>query len=324
MLVGPRPLTFVAVALAAAIVVNSEAASAQPDAGTSQAAKDAARELATKGIELYHKGRFAEALEQIQQAEERYAAPTHRVYIARCLVGLGRLVEAKAMYERLGSEPRPREMAPAVRDAYGAAATELTALEARIPKVAIAIVGASTGAELSIDGNPRPLPAGPIDVDPGSHVVVVTNGERRAERRFSAVEGAKVEVRLELAEAVQEEEQGSLVPAIVLFSVGGAATVVGAVTGGLSLAKVSELEERCVDGHCPASDQDEADFAEALGTTSTVTFAVAGAAVVTGIVLAVVRPGGSSANTGAAATSAKSIVIDPVVAPGFIGVRGRF
>lgn len=297
-------------------------ASAQAQGEVSQRSKDQAREHATKGIELFHKGRFADALDSLRRAESLYPAPTHRVYLARCLAGLGRLVEAKQLYVRIRAEPRTPDLPPAVLEAYVAAEGELIALGRRIATANITVMGAEGDAELSVDGKVQQLPRGPIEIDPGSHVVTVTESGRRAEHRFTVAEGATVDVRLELETTVEQDAPGSLLPAAITFGIGGVATVVGAVTGGVSFAKVDDLKDRCVDGHCPASDREEADVAGALGTASTVSFAVAGAAVATGIILAIVRPGGGADATSTTTTAQPNVV--PILGAGYVGVAGTF
>jgi hypothetical protein len=83
-----------------------------------------------------------------------------------------------------------------------------------------------------------------------------------------------------------------LVPAAVLFGLAGAAIAAGAVTGIIHLNDVAALEERCGGSACPPEEQESADTTLPLAHVSTVSFAVGGAALVTGIILAVVRPGG--------------------------------
>jgi hypothetical protein len=62
----------------------------------------------------------------------------------------------------------------------------------------------------------------------------------------------------------------------------------------VAFQKVSDVKDRCLDNHCLAEDEAEIDTAKTLETTSTVCFAVGGAAAAVGIVLLIVRPGGGS------------------------------
>jgi hypothetical protein len=273
--------------------------------------RETARELATSGIELYHQDRPEEAFARLERAEALFPAVTHRVYLARALVGMRRLVEAKARYEAIVAEPRPSEP-PALLEAYAAAAAELEALEERLPRVRFLIAGEASAIHL--DGRrlePSEL-EGTIFVDPGEHRVLV-EGATEIEERFTVVEGETREIAIAPpAITPAEPPGGSLVPAFVAFGLGGAALVVGAVTGGISLAKVADIEERCVGRHCRPEDEDEALLASRLGTTSTITFAIGGAAVAAGIVLVILQPGADRA------------AITPLVGPGFAGLQGRF
>lgn len=277
-------------------------------------ARDRARELATSGIELYHQERPDLAYERLTEAETLFPAVTHRVYLARCLVAMGRLVEAKASYEAIAAEPRPSDLSGPASEAYATAASELSALEPRIPRVRVIVSGEGT---VRIDGRPldRAALAAPIPVDPGAHRVAA--GDPPVERVFTIAEGELREIALSLPAITPDREptpsrEGSLVPAAIAFGVGGAALVLGAVTGGISLAKVADIETRCVDRRCPPEDEEEAMLARRLGTTSTVAFAVGGAAVATGVVLAILKPGGDRS------------ALTPIVGPGFAGLRGRF
>ncbi len=64
-------------------------------------------------------------------------------------------------------------------------------------------------------------------------------------------------------------------PAVVSLGVAGAALVVGVATGVVSLQQVNTIDEQCVDKHCPADLEADADQAALLGTVSTAAFVVA-------------------------------------------------
>lgn len=292
-----------------------------------QDAKEAARELATRGIELYHQGDAETAYERIREAEALFPAVTHRVYLARCLTAMGRLVEAKALYAAIVAEARPADLPEVAVEAYATAATELEAVSQRVPRVRLSIAGAKPES-VTIDGRAiAPDRLGePIEIDPGAHRVVAQAAGGPAQvKELVAAEGEVSEVAFtfepsrapippELPGEEPRDPEGSLVPAYAVFGVGAAALVVGGVTGGISLAKVADIKEGCRDEHCLRDDADEGALASRLGTTSTVSFVVAGAAVAAGVVLVIVRPGGDASN----------VSLTPLIGPGFVGLRGAF
>jgi tetratricopeptide (TPR) repeat protein len=85
---------------------------------------------------------------------------------------------------------------------------------------------------------------------------------------------------------------GPLWPGLVTLGVGAAGLGIGAVTGLISLSKVSDLSAHCGGYHCTPSDEPAAASARGLGNASTAAFVVGGAAAAAGVLLLVIRPGG--------------------------------
>jgi hypothetical protein len=108
----------------------------------------------------------------------------------------------------------------------------------------------------------------------------------------------------------------SRAPLAVVFSVGAASILVGAVTGGLSLSITGDLQASCAAGICPPNERGRLDSANALANVSTATFVIGGLAAAAGVVLIAVSPG--KPKTGAAVT------VEPWVSAGGAGLRGRF
>jgi hypothetical protein len=276
-------------ALALALVAPSVAAQ-----GGRESRKDIARTLGDEGVGLYRAGRYREALELFRRAEELHHAPTLVIYMARCEDKLGKLVAAKRRYVDLLYEAQelpanaPTQFARAVEDAK----KELGALEPRIPKLTVVVRGdRAPGATVTIDGTPA-TELVDVLVDPGDHVVEVrASGAPAVSERVTLAEGASATVELEpgaaAGEPVTEPGGGStlLWSGVAATAVGGALLVVGAATGAAHLAEVSDLETRCIDGHCPVSDAEEADRAKALADASTATFVIGGVAAAAGVVL---------------------------------------
>lgn len=280
--------------------------------------QDIAREKAENGLKLFGADRFEEAYNLFDDAYKLFPAPTLVLYMARCQRKLGKLVEARALYEKLLAEPIPEGASAAFHEAQSNGETELAALRQRIPTLKVSVKGAlKTGARVLLDGVPLALAPARKELNPGRYTLVATADDTEAVvRTVTLAEGASETI--ELTIAGDTRSGGTLVPALAAFGVGVAGLGVGAVTGGLVIGKASDLKARCMGNLCPASDKDEADAARALGTVSTVAFVVGAAGVTAGVVLLIVRPKGSkSAASGEGALRAR-------VGLGTLGLEGRF
>jgi hypothetical protein len=286
-----------------ACALASGAASAQPAADVAKA-----RSLANEAVDLLDQKKYEGALDRLQRAEQLFHAPTHVAMLGEALEGLGRLAESLGVFEKLAAEKLAPSAPAAFRRAQQEAVEKVRALSARVPSVRVEVDGAPDGAATAtLDGQAIGLGAA-ARVDPGHHTLhVEAAGFVAVDRPVMLPEsGDVVTVALTLARVpaaapappvvapveVPEERPSfwhSRVPAYAALGIGGAGLAVGAVTGGLSLAKVGDLKGRCPSGACPASAQPDIDKAGALGTASTVAFAVGAVAVAAGVVLLVVH-----------------------------------
>jgi hypothetical protein len=189
-----------------AIALPLAAVTLAPSVVSAQSAADkaTARELAVAGIKQFKKGEFAPALEKLQKAQALYDAHVHLVYIARCYVELGQLVEGAEAYRALARKPIPRDASDAVRRAQSEGAEELTALEPRIPKLRVDVEPAGVeGLQISING--QEVPAAIVGVDrpanPGEVVVRVgAPGYKTGEATVAIGEGGREAVTIVLEE----------------------------------------------------------------------------------------------------------------------------
>ena len=138
----------------------------------------AARAAADAGVDAYEAGRYVEAVDLFGRAEQLVHAPTHLLFIARSLTKLGRFVEARENYLKIGRERLAANAPPAFRRAQSDAETELSQIQGRIGTVTIAVQGDTTGAELIMDHAvmSAAVIGIPFPVDPGSHVFQVRAG----------------------------------------------------------------------------------------------------------------------------------------------------
>ena len=146
-------------------------------ADVNDAERAAARDLFKQGDELQRAGKFAEALDKFQRAEQVIQAPTNVLRVAECQAALGKLVEASESYRtviRWTLQPgSPQAFQSAVDQAKG----ELAQVEPRVPKLLVQATPAQVqNAQLIVDGTAMPgaLIGVPVPIDPGDHKILVS------------------------------------------------------------------------------------------------------------------------------------------------------
>jgi hypothetical protein len=292
----------------------------------------AARALAEHGYALFEAGKYREAIDVLTEADKLYHAPTLVFALARAHAGVGQLVEARALFQRVSEEPLAATAPQAFRDAQRMAKDELAAIDKRIPTLQIAVRGGG-GHGLRITLDDAEIPASrldqPLPANPGTHrVTVVPPGGVGTSKTVDLTEGAHLDVELELPSAVPEAlapppraplrpppQRGSLVPALVGFGVGAVGLGLGIGAGVSAEKSASDIRSKCGGNVCPASAmtpalQSEYASARGVATASTIGFVLAGVGAATGVVLLIVRPG------------AKPAAVGVTLGPGSIGVRG--
>lgn len=257
-----------------ALVVALAAASpcAARAAGGSSADRDIARGLAGKGYELFQNGSYARAIESFEQAEKRYHAPPHLLYIARSQVKLGKLLEAELTYRRVLHETLPPDAPAPFKDAQTSARAELVEAQVLVPSIVIRLEGdVPSGTRVAIDGTPidEDSLGKPLRQNPGTHFVTAAPPGKPAIGRTVLLKvggGDDTRVTLQLPRT-----SGSLVPALVCYGVGAAGLGVGIATAILGASA------------SPSS-------ATPLRGAAITGFTVGGAGVVAGVVLTILRP----------------------------------
>jgi hypothetical protein len=152
------------------------------------------------------------------------------------------------------------------------------------------------GATVSIDGREvGTAPVASLEVDPGTFTIrVVAPGKTAVERRVVVAAGKHVDVDGSFVVGQADETKpeptkapSSFRPHPLLWAgvaVAGVGLVVGAGTGGASLAETSDIKKSCTGNLCPASTASARKKASALANVSNVSFAVAGVGAVLGAV----------------------------------------
>jgi tetratricopeptide (TPR) repeat protein len=168
----------------------------------------AARVIGEEGLSLYDQGKYVDALDRFERADDLIKAPTLALMAARSLEKLGRLVEASERYQQVAEMKVDAGASEAFKQAQGAAAKERGALVPRIPNVEVSVAGpgAEQVSSLMLDGrrvppdktgSARPISA-KILVDPGDHRLEAKAPTGEAFERFSVTEGATERVVLTL------------------------------------------------------------------------------------------------------------------------------
>lgn len=276
------------------------------------------RQHASAGLELFNRGKYADAYDEFYVADQLGETPQYALYMARCKAKLGELKSARELYRRVATH-QLRDDAPAPwRRAQTDAKTELKQIEQKIPKLVVQTD--PKDLDVTLDGRPvlAAVLASPIAVDPGEHRLAGIRGDRRVDVKVVVAAGqGTVPVELTLA-AVPDARaaKGPLWPGVLLTSVGVASLAAGAVVGGLALSLDADLQEACPGGACPDASVDDADRLDTYEVVSTTTLIAGGVLAAAGVTLWVLRPGGEE-NEAAAG-------VGVVATPTSLVLRGRF
>jgi hypothetical protein len=192
---------FAAVALALSLLLPAGRAEAQSDED-----KAAARVLATQGAEALSDRKYAESLDLVSRAEQMFHAPTHLLLIARSQVGLGRLVAAKETYLKLTREELAAGAPSAFKRAQQEGKDEMTALEARIASLRIAVDGGGQ-QKFTVKMDDQPVSPALLGVyrpvDPGKHnIVIYPVGQGPVKGTIELKDGEKKELKLTIPDVI--------------------------------------------------------------------------------------------------------------------------
>ncbi len=327
-------VTTAAIALVAALSVASGAARAQ-----SLGDKALAETLFQQGRDLFDAGKTDEAcllFEQSQRLEEKLGTLLN---LAVCHEKQGRTATAWAEFTEAAAIADKRGEAQRAEFAR----ERVKALAGKLSHVVVSLAEDAPGLVVSIDGSALSVHGVPLPLDPGTHKVEARATGRRVWATQVEVPPGPSKTTVQVPALALEEspppvggsppvkppdpppdkpkppppDEGEVSPAAwVLFGVGGAGIVLGAITGGVSLAKTSDLEEACNRPRgCPPAVAEDLSSANTLANVSNVSFVVGGASAVAGlVVLLVTLPSGDAP---------KDVSFVSVGDAG-LGVRGRF
>jgi tetratricopeptide (TPR) repeat protein len=268
----------------ASCLVMPAVAQAESPANDSRAA---ARSIADEGADAYARGDYERARTLFARAYELVPAPTIALLQARSLVQLGRLVEAKAWYERAAADLDSDASEP-FRNAQLSARTELAAMTPRIPRLKLSIHGdAAKRAEAVLDGQRVASRIGEWwELDAGAHSLRIQGRGVEPialEVQLAERDAKTVSVMAASTEAADPRRTG----AWVSFGVGAVGLATGIGAGIVATNAHAEAERECNAGVClrGSTGDDAAQRFRDFRVISTLGYAVAAAGAGAGIAL---------------------------------------
>lgn len=227
-----------------------------------------------RGKTLFEEAKYEDAAAEFQASRSIVASPNARLYRARCLVQLGRLIEAYVEFGRTMVQAMELSKQD-VRYTHTveSATTERHELEQRLAFVRFNVHHPHAETRLFINGEEvrrqawgEPGPALPGE----SRIELVTPGRKPLQRSLTLAPGAQQELVLDAesapndgtaSPASQRDTRLSPEPATSLrpYAYGAAGVAVlgyaaFAVLGTMSESTYSDLQERCAQNRCPADD----------------------------------------------------------------------
>jgi hypothetical protein len=278
--------------------------------GTSAASKKRAAALFDEGRRLIVEGRFDEACTRFAESERLYPSSGTLLNLVDCHERNGLLASALATCHEA------ERLAHARGDEEGRLFAQRRAEEIapKVPSIAIELPPNEKVTRVAIDGTPVELTGKPLLVDAGRRRVEITldDGSTRSQQVDVTADARARPVRFAEPERVRvlapppppppppRHDAWKTPTGVALGAVGGAALVLGAVTGVLALSKKSDLvaacsagagsyPDRCGGGTLDARAQQETrsdlDTARTEATISTAGIAIGAVFVAAGVVL---------------------------------------
>ena len=321
--------------LSIALTVASLPVTVMAGAEATAADLETARDLYREGRDLRDKGDLPGALEKLRAANALAGTPITGLEVGRTYMMVGRLVEARQALLDVGRIPIKVNESANAKAARVEAEKLATEIKPRIPQLLVVVTGVPAGLTPTVTIDGAPIPAEALSVahklDPGSHVVAARVGTGKTQTSTVVLkEGESREVQLVLPpepvaqptpSKLRAEPASNYTLSYLGFGVAGAGLIVGSVTGFLVVGKARELRNRCPEKECPLATGPEVDSAKTLGTVSTISFAVASAGAVVGVIgLFLGRSSGTASSSSGALRPSVSVFVGLSSA----GLQGTF
>lgn len=271
---SPIPRCFALALVAGLVSLAPPSRAAEGDDKRAEALFREGRDALAKGDDATACLKFAESVRLTQ-------SPGPLLNVALCDEQRGDLVAAMARWRAGLAMLPPEDERAAVARAH------IEALDRRVPRLSIKLPPqVPLGAVVKLDGAPidaKSLGA-PRPMSVGSHEIVVEVPARPPWRvEVKLAEGERREI--VAAPPVAPDRGGSRRTAgFAVGGVGVASLLVGAITGGLAVAKKGVVIDNCVGG-CNAAARDARDSGKAIAHASTATFVIGGVGLAAGLIL---------------------------------------
>jgi hypothetical protein len=311
----------------------------QPAAPPAEDVQAKAREHYSNGKALYEKGSFADAMAEFQIAYDLKPHPSVLKSIAECKVQMGDIPGAIAMFEKFLADPISTK-----KEDVQAKVAELKAMMARVD-----VTSAPNGASVMIDGaaTDKVTPA-TIELAPGEHHIVLNvDGYQPLEKGLTLAKGERGKIDVDFAKdgtstapktdtalvdpfatdssappkgKIESESAGPPAGFWIAAAVAGVGLVSGTVFGTLALGDEKDFQDKKDATPVDRGDlKDIKDSGERNGIIADVSFGVAAAAAVVGvIVLLTHKKGEEKADAGASAGARVNVV--PVATGDAVGM----
>jgi hypothetical protein len=277
-----------------------------PPAAPADDAQAKAKEHYTNGKALYEKGSYADAMVEFQTAYDIKPHPSVLKSIGECKVQINDLPGAIAVFEKYVADP-----AATKKDEVAAKITELKAMMAKLDLSSV-----PTGAGITIDGavTDKVTPA-TLDLTPGEHTLVLNaEGFEPLEKPLTLAKGEKKSLAIDFdkegrstaagaepalvdpfadegavpAEGgeIEDEKEGPPAAFWIAAAVAGVGLVSGTVFGTMALGDEDDFNQKAKSTSATEGDlQDIKDSGERNAIIADVSFGVAAAAAVVGVII---------------------------------------
>jgi hypothetical protein len=252
--------------------------------------------LGRGAMAAYESGDFASAADKFAAAEAAAHSPVFMLYRGRALTKLGKLLEARPLLERAGTESLSPESPQPWVDAAREAQQELLDLQSKISHLTITSSASQQGFDLLLDG--RPLSSWQseteLELDPGNHRLELRHdGKVVLERGVSLGPGEALHVVMNepapattplatgpvhASRRIDSTAHRTMAPAYVGVAVGLAGIAVGTLAGLRALSITRDIKRDCNGNDCPERLEPATTRAQHYALASTLGFATAGAA----------------------------------------------
>jgi hypothetical protein len=320
-----------ALALSIGSVSHAYAAGVEPAKAT-PAQRDQAQTHFLKGRDLYNAKTYDAALVELTASLDAVASPNTRLYVARCLRDMGRLVPAYAEYgrtvveakENAGDDNRYDKAAQAANEERAQLATKLGFVELHVSHPA-----ADTTVKVGSEDVKRAAWEEPVAVSPGPvDVVVDTPGRPPQKQHVEVAAGQHQPVTVDaageapaVATAPPTDTDAGEKPTLrpYFYATAGLA-VIGLTTfivaGSMANSTFSKLEDSCGAGPCPAGHEDDISSGKTQQTFANIGLAVFVVSAAASVTLFVLGTPKKSAPTAASARV--------TAGPSYVGLQGAF